>query len=219
MAKKAAKPYKPLAKSRSNTSGKPSEAKKLALKREKDAKDRRAGKKVKRKRERVAQGTPYKRQPLKALGPPKPLPDELMVNQKGLTVRKILRGTPRLFHNNSRYVRQLSIKKAKTASGLTAYLGVMRTNDPMRSKPARKRHVCIIGLDPDSGKPVNRQRVIAQCDCESYVFTFEYANAANNCARLLYSNGEYPGFTNPELHPGFCKHLIAFAERLILQDR
>ena len=113
----------------------------------------------------------------------------------------------------------LVIKKAKTKSGLTAYLGVMRTHDPGRDKPPRKRNVTIIGLDPDSGLPVNRQRVLLQCDCESYVFTYEYANAAHNAARLIYCNGMYPGFMNPQLTPGACKHLIAFANVLIAQDR
>lgn len=211
--------YKPLKKSRSNTSGRPSEAKREALKREKEAKARRDGKPAKKKSERIASGTPYKRMPLKALGPPRPLPDELMVNQRGMKLRQILRMTPRLFHNNAQYVRMLSIKKAKTKSGLTAYLGVMRTHDPARDKPPRKRNVSIIGMDADSGLPVNRQRVLLQCDCESYVFTYEYANAAHNAARLIYSNGMFPGFMNPSAVPGACKHLIAFANILIMQDR
>lgn len=211
--------YKPLKKSRTNTSGKPSEAKREAMKREKEAKERRSGKSTKKKSERIASGTPYKRMPLKALGPPRPLPDDMMVDRRGLKLRKILRTTPRLFHNNAQYVRMLSIKKAKTRSGLTAYLGVMRTHDPDREKPPRKRNVSIIGMDVDSGLPVNRQRVLLQCDCESYAFTYEYANAAHNAARLIYSNGSPPGFTNPALVPGACKHLIAFAHFLILQDR
>lgn len=217
--KKKSTEYKPLKKSRSNTSGKPSEAKRLALKREKDAKAKRSGKATPSKKARLAAGTPYKRQPLKALGSPKPLPDDMMVDKKGTKLRKILRMTPRMFHNNSQYVRMLVIKKAKTKSGLTAYLGVMRTHDPGRDKPPRKRNVTIIGLDPDSGLPVNRQRVLLQCDCESYVFTYEYANAAHNAARLIYCNGMYPGFMNPQLTPGACKHLIAFANVLIAQDR
>lgn len=213
--------YKPLAKNRKNTSGRASKAKRDGLNRAKEAKARLAGKPTdgKKSKQRLASGTPYKRQPLKANGAPKPLPDDLMVDMKGMKLRRILRMTPRMFHNNAQYVRMLSIKKAKTKSGLTAYLGVMRTHDPMRDKPPRKRNVSIIGLDPDSGLPVNRQRVLLQCDCENYAFTWEYANAAHNAARLLFSNGAYPSFTNPQLAPGACKHLIAFAHNLILDDR
>lgn len=210
--------YKPLKKSRKNTSGKPSVAKKEAMKREEESKAKRSGKVVKKKA-RIAAGTPYKRQPLKAQGSPKPLPESLMIDLKGMRLRTILRTTPRLFHNTAKYVRMLSIKKAKTKSGLTAYLGVMRTHDPERNKSPRKRNVTIIGLDPDSGKPVNKQRVLLQCECESYVFTYEYANAAHNAARLLFCNGAYPSFMNPACTPGACKHLIAFAEYLILSDR
>jgi len=159
--------YKPLAKNRKNTSGRASKAKRDGLNRAKEAKARLAGKSTdsKKSKQRLASGTPYKRQPLKANGAPKPLPEDLMVDMKGMKLRRILRMTPRMFHNNAQYVRMLSVKKAKTKSGLTAYLGVMRTHDPMRDKPPRKRNVSIIGLDPDSGLPVNRQRVLLQCDC------------------------------------------------------
>lgn len=214
------KKYKPLAKSRKNTSGRPSDAKREAMKREQVAKDRRAGKKVEpKKKERIAVGIPYKRQPLKALGPPRPLPDELMLNRRGIKCKTLLRNTPRLFINNAKYVRVLEIKKAKTKSGLTAYLGVCRTHDPARDKPPRKRNVAIIGLETDSGLPITRQRVLMQCDCENYVYTFEYANAAHNAARITYCNGQYPTFMNPQLAYGCCKHLVAFANYLILSDR
>lgn len=188
--------------------------------RAKEAKARLSGKpSEKKKKERLATGVTYKRQPLKAHGSPKPLPDDLMVDQRGMKLRRLLRVTPRMFHNNAQYVHMLSIKKAKTKSGLTAYLGVMRTHDPARDKPPRKRNVSIVGLDPDSGLPVNRQRVLLQCDCENYAFTWEYANAAHNAARLIYCNGMFPSFMNPQLAPGMCKHLIAFAGVLIMQDR
>jgi hypothetical protein len=216
------KEYKPLAKNRKNTSGRASKAKRDGLAQAKAAKDRLSGKQgdgSKSNGQRIAKGIPYKRQPLKASGSPKPLPDDLMVDKRGLKLRQLLRLTPRLFHNNAQYVRMLSVKKAKTTSGLTAYLGVMRTHDPGRDKPPRKRNVSIIGLDPDSGLPVNKQRVLLQCDCENYAFTWEYANTAHNAARLLFSNGQYPGFTNPKLAPGMCKHLVAFAHMLILDNR
>lgn len=153
------------------------------------------------------------------MGPPRPLPDDLMVNTKGMKLRKLIRYSPRLMHNNAQYVRILTIKKATTRSGLQAYLGVVRTHDPDRDKPPRKRNVSIIGLETDSGLPITRQRCLVQCDCENFAFTWEYANAAHNASRLLFSNGMYPSFTNPELVPGACKHLIAFANHLILQDR
>lgn len=221
MAKKKSAGYKALTKSRKNTSGRASKAKREGENKAKDAKARLAGKATasSKKKARLAAGTPYKRQPLKALGPPRPLPDDLMVNTKGVKLRKLIRYSPKLLHNNAKHVRILTIKAAKTKSGLQAYLGTVRTHDPDRDKPPRKRNVSIVGLEPDSGLPVTRQRCLLQCDCENYAFTWEYANTANNAARLIFSNGHYPAFTNPELVPGACKHLIAFATHLIFQDR
>ena len=55
-------------------------------------------------------------------------------------------------------------------------------------------------------------------NCESFVYTFEYANAANGASRLIYCNGEPPLFTNPGFAPGLCKHLVALAKIAIEKE-
>lgn len=52
-------------------------------------------------------------------------------------------------------------------------------------------------------------------NCESYIYTYEYANAWHGAAYLIYSNGEPPVWMNPSFAPGMCKHLIALSKIVI----
>lgn len=221
------KKYKPIPVSKLNTSRKPSKAKKESLDREK-RKDK-AGRVTKAKKPKNAKITgarPYSFK-LSALNPqtPKQLP-ETELSRKGLTLRKLLRGTPRLMMNNSIDVELVEFKRVKTKSGMPAIKAVVVTNDPFRPGKVRRVHnTFIIGADkaadnsPDLKTPINKhKKVIVSCACESYVFTFEYANAAYGASRIVYGNGEPPVVTNPNLAFGLCKHLVAVATRAIKQD-
>lgn len=130
----------------------------------------------------------------------------------GLSLTKLLRGTPRLFINNAIDVEAHGkIKKMRTATGKPMLRGIMWTNDPYRPFKVRRYHeTYIIGLDDNQDKTVNKHRkVLVQCQCEAFVFNFEYANATCGASRLIYSNGNVPAYTNPGLMPGLCKHLVA----------
>ena len=227
--KKRKKGYKPLPVSRGNTSGKASKAK-----REGEAKRKKArkpssgmgvGSKASKPKKLQFGGKPYSYR-LSALNPktPKQLP-ETELSKKGMTLRKLVRGTPRLMVNNSRDVELLEKKRTKTRSGMPAFRAVTITDDPWRpTKVVRKHKTFIIGAEIDkegnpADKPINKhKKVIVSCDCESYVFTFEYANAAHGASRIVYSNGEPPVVMNPDLAPGLCKHLVAAATFLIKND-
>ena len=91
------KPYKPLTKSRKNNSGKKSQAK-----REAEAESfamrnpKKTVMKTKRKgRERLAQGIPYKEKPLQSMTV-RQLPESDLI-RKGMTLRQLIRATPRFF--------------------------------------------------------------------------------------------------------------------------
>lgn len=215
--------YKPIAKSSKNTAGKPSAAKKEALDR---AKAKKSG--AKPKLAKVKKPTNFSVR-LSALNPktPKQLP-ETYFTLKGMTLRGLLRGTPRLFINNSVDVVVDKLSVTKTKAGMPAISAVVHTSDPFRPRKMKRPHqVYIIGLDKDkNGNPdttiaVNKhKRVLVSCDCENYVLGgAEYANAAHGAARIIYGNGAPPVMTNPGIHPFLCKHLVCVAQAIIRKDK
>jgi hypothetical protein len=223
------KPAKKLgaAKSRKNTSGRKSEAKKQAEARTKKAKDlykkgskkKVATKSNKTKKKKIQTGLPWKPKPLNAHAPFM-LP-ETMLTRKGMTLRKLMQNTPKLFANNGKYVDIIGINKTLTRSKMPAIVATMLTRDPNQPGHTKiPRKVYVIGLDkdkegkPDSNKPINRhRRVMVQCPCEGYIFYgAEYSNALHGAARIIYGNGEPPLMSNPAMIPHLC---IAEGQRVM----
>lgn len=212
--------YKGLTKSRKNTSNRPSAAKKQAAKVKERLKTGTVHKTKKARggTERVAKGMPYRLKRMEAM-PVRQLPTT-PYTVKGKTLRQLIRSTPRLFINNAVNVEARSVEVKYTATKRPAVRGKMVTIDPHRTGRVRRVHESyIVGMDEDTSKPVNRHRkVLVQCTCENFVYVFEYANATVGASRLIYSNGEPPVFTNPQLLFGCCKHIIALAKIIIEKD-
>ena len=210
----AKKPYKPIAKSRKNTSGRASKAKKDAEKlsmrmasgKANVMKTRRSGK------ERLAQGIPYKLKPMEAMTV-RQLPSTPNTI-KGMTLRQLIKATPRIFINNAVDVEAARVDMKKTKTGRPVISGRMVTHDPWRKDRVRRVHEAyIVGMGDEPSVPVNRhKKVLAQCGCENFVYVFEYANATMGASRLIYCNGQPPHYTNPGFAPGLCKHLVALAK-------
>lgn len=213
----AKKPYKGLTKSRKNTSGRDSPAKREAKKTAERLKDRKALVHTSRRpgQERLAKGMPYRLKRMEAM-PVRQLP-ETAASKRGMTLRQLIRATPRLFINNAVDVEAKKVEHKFTKTKRPVIRGLMVTYDVWRQDRVRRVHeTYIVGMDEDTEKPVNRHRkVLVQCSCENFVYVFEYANASVGASRLIYSNGEPPNFTNPKLAPGCCKHLIALAKIII----
>lgn len=216
----AKKPYKPLTKSRKNTSGRKSEAKRTAEKTKERMKEHKAVIHTSKRsgKERLAKGMPYRLKRLEAM-PVRQLP-ETAASRKGMTLRQLIRSTPRLFINNAVDVEAKKVERKKTKTLRPVIMGHMVTNDPWRKLRVRRVHeTYIIGMGDDPSVPVNRhKKVLVQCTCENFVYVFEYANATVGASRLIYSNGEAPNMTNPMLLPGCCKHIIALAKIVVEND-
>lgn len=156
---------KTVPKSRKNTSGRPSAAKRASVKP--------AAKKATQSKQRVAKGLPYKKSGLNPQQP-KQLP-ETSQTLKGLTLRKLLRNTPRLMVNNATDVNVIKLSKTNTRSGMPAIQSVTLTDDPWRPVKVKRPHdTFIIGLDTSPSHdplvevPVNKhKRVIVSCNCIS----------------------------------------------------
>ena len=217
--------------SRTNTARKKSPAKLAAEKAATRLK--RAGKPVRSKTARkpkvakVGNKKPYSFK-LSALNPQEPKQlSETALTKKGLTLRKLIRGTPRLMINNAVDVELEAFDIVKTRSGMPAISGVAVTYDTFRQDKVKRPHKCfIIGMDrdktnsPDTTKPVNKHtKVLVSCACESFVFTWEYANAVYGCSRIVFGNGAPPVMMNPSLAPGLCKHLVALAREAISKGK
>lgn len=219
--------YKGIKKSRSNTSGRSGKAKVEGEKKTQAARRRAAGKKTKptASKQRVAKGLPFKRSALNPRNPTQ-LP-ETDLTKKGLTLRKLIRGTPRLMINNAHDVDVVSLEKTFTVSGMPAIQSVTLTSDPWRPNKIKRPHdTFIIGLDrdadnnPDIKTPINKhKRVICSCACENYVYTWEYANALHGASRIIYGNGDAPTMTNPQNAYGLCKHLVALSLKVIKANK
>lgn len=165
------------------------------------------------------QGVPYKLRKFESAGI-RPLP-ETYFTRKGQTLRQLIRNTPRIFVNNAVDVEAHRVRDKTTKTGKPVVHGIMWTNDPYRPDKVRRYHeTYIVGLDENQQRPVHKhRRVLVQCTCENFVYTFEYANAYHGASYLIYSNGEMPVWTNPSLSVGCCKHIIALAKIAIEENR
>lgn len=166
----------------------------------------------------TVRGVPYRLRKFESLGP-RLLP-ETMFTRKGKTLRQLRRNTPQYYINNAVDVEAHRTKKGATRTGKPVLRGIMWTNDPYRPTKVRRYHeTYIIGLDADQKKPIHRHtKVLVQCTCEAYVYTYEYANAYFGAAYMLYCNGEPPVMKNPGLAVGLCKHLVALSKIAIEKD-
>lgn len=144
----------------------------------------------------------------------KQLPDTPL-SRKGLSLKSLVRSTPKLFKYNAKEVVISKLARKKTKSGLPAIEAIAFTADSWRPNKTRREHkLYIIGLDSQKDPITKQRRVLCSCGCENFCFVWEYANAIHGASKLVYSNGEPPMFTNSSLLPGLCKHLVALAEEL-----
>lgn len=135
-------------------------------------------------------------------------------SDKGLSLRALLNSTPPYVKMKARD--EVVIKKytpgARTKGGHPAVTAVcisMTHRAPVRHK------LSIIGLDKDVSTLGRQKRVLVSCDCEDFMYTWEYALSTWGAARIQFSNGDPAVVKNPGNYPGMC---IAGGE-LVYTDR
>jgi hypothetical protein len=152
--------------------------------------------------------------PIRQASVVKQLPETSLM-RKGLSLKQLLRTTPKLMKNNSMDVVVSKLVRKKTKSGLPAVEAVTYTADPYRPNKSRRDHKAyIIGIDSQDQPITKQRRVMISCSCENYIFTWEYANALHGASKLVYGNGDPATFTNPDNLPGMCKHLVAITKEI-----
>lgn len=138
-----------------------------------------------------------------------PQPPDTQVKARGITIQRILKSCEgqRLFWG--REVKITKFKKFKTVKGFPAVKAICYHQDRLRPNAVKRYHeVSVVGIQ-DPSLPIHKQRIYCSCDCEDWVYVWEYAVAAHGGTKVMYGNGEPPVMTNPELAPGACKHCIA----------
>ena len=80
------------------------------------------------------------------------------------------------------------------------------TYDRTKGKIQIRPHKHWIEQD-EGGKFTKASKLKLSCDCEHWMFTYEYAMTHHNASWIKFSNGEFPILKNPRLQPGLCKHL------------
>lgn len=141
-----------------------------------------------------------------------PQPDQVAV---GISIRKILRSTS---HDVIAFAREIVIEKVqrlKTPKGLPAVRVQCWHRDPLRPAAQKRLHEVTVFGREDQSKPISRQnQVFCSCDCEDWVYRWEYAVARQGGTKIMYGNGEPPLMTNPTYSPGCCKHIAAVFEMI-----
>ena len=143
----------------------------------------------------------------------KALPKKKMLSTRGLSLKKLLQVSDHLRKSGSGDTDPGGIEYTHTKNGML----VLRTEMTSAIRKNVKFDAWFTFLDnQDKNEIDDTCRVHAQCSCEDYTFTWEYANAAHNAARIFYGNGEAPETKNIGCEPGLCKHLIALAQYAVL---
>jgi hypothetical protein len=135
---------------------------------------------------------------------------------KGLTLKKILSESIILDLNNAKDVHVTNVKETVSAKGRKAVVATC-FSDPKGNKVPTKYKCSVIGLEDDG--PLSGQRCMFSCECDRYMYYYEYALAQKGAAKIKFCNGNAPTVTNPSLIPGGCKHLIALSRKLVKEKK
>ena len=118
--------------------------------------------------------------------------------------------------NNAKYVSissmKLSLAKAKLKNNIPIPKGSagLLTVTREGKHPPRKHRQRVYPADDnyEGEKLFECDNIKISCDCEDWMFTWEFVQARKGNADMIYCNGQPPVLKNPRLYPGLCKHLI-----------
>lgn len=146
-----------------------------------------------------------------------PQPPDTPTKARGITIQRILKSCDSLRLMGGRQITITKFKRFKTVKGFPAVKAMCYHRDPVRPNAIRRDHeVSVVGIQ-DPNLPLSKQRIYCSCDCEDWVFVWEYAVAAHGGTKVMYGNGEPPVFTNPELAAGACKHVVAVFNEILVK--
>lgn len=129
------------------------------------------------------------------------------------SIKQLYRASAPYSRNGAADVDLTSVKSVTTKGGFPAVKCKAHT---VSSRRKRKHDTWFVGKEQN--KLLHKQKnVLAQCSCENYMYTWEYANAQHGAARIIYSNGDPAVVVNPNNQEGLCRHLCRLAEEIFRQ--
>lgn len=124
---------------------------------------------------------------------------------------KILKSMPRRWAFGLAYAQIKSsrlVNNGKSAPRIEAIVKLSRKLEGEYKTPPLRPHRVIIQNGSKSEPLFSKSnRLIVSCDCEDFMYRWEYALAKRGAAVIKMSNGEAPISTNPRLVPGCCRHV------------
>ena len=145
-----------------------------------------------------------------------PQPPMTPTMRKGISIKQILRNRTADVINLGREIIVESEQRGKSGKGFPTYRVMCWHRDPLRPFATRRDHeVTVVGLDNQTDPISSQNKVYVSCDCEDWVFRWEYAVAKRGGTRVLYGNGDAPVMTNPTEVAGCCKHLSHVLETIM----
>lgn len=114
--------------------------------------------------------------------------------------RRFLSKYVKVLHMKTGYQKGFGFVAAKTQSSQR----IDRKGFLVPVKPAdRQTYVSVITFKD------SKLNVTVACSCGDHLYRHEVALWSKGAADIIYSNGEFPEITNPELQIRMCKHLCA----------
>lgn len=131
-----------------------------------------------------------------------------------LTISQLLRYAWAADHHAARYVNVHAWRGFRRRNG-THGIQIITITRPQQRSERSHRHQIEIGTAlknwpgniSDRGCPV-----LFSCNCERWLFYYEWVAHRHGAAEIIYGNGEPPYITNPTFRIGICKHGICGLE-------
>lgn len=124
-----------------------------------------------------------------------------------LTIKQILKATPKPIHNVASYVRASNVKLSKKIPRLTATTMSTHDNNGEPKRSPQRYETIVTGL-MGTGTLLTSKYVKVSCTCDFFWAHSEVALHKQGAADIHFSNGKDPVVRNPKMIPYVCKHLV-----------
>ncbi len=144
-----------------------------------------------------------------------PVPDLPRRAQNWTVAQIVKKSMPTRAQPWMQFVSIWRISKMRDGANRRVLRGETITRKP--NVPPKRGHYCSYRpVDKNYQGPLSQcPAVLMTCNCDDWMYRFEYAAWYRGAAEILHGNGEYPESTNPSLKFSACKHLLLLGIKII----
>lgn len=134
-----------------------------------------------------------------------------------LSLSTILKSTPRRWIRGLSSVRVLSQRTLtfRSMDSISALVKIYKTLDEAGKSPPIRTHKIIVSRKEKNVPFYMNKSIMVFCDCEDFMYRWEFALFSRKATFLIRSDGNPPGETNPMLTPGACRHVAKMLSVLL----